>query len=883
MTLVADPTIMRQALESGPAAADGLIAVCSTRDWSGLQTYDIDEAIAWVMDEDKGAAEGIYVRVTTVSNRLPAGKRGSARDTHALVDMWSDIDFGNMAHKAKGLPETAEEARDIPRFAGLPAPTRVDHSGAGLYVRWALEKPLVVGVDIDFDAAQKLASDWQNALVMGAKKMGVSYGAGVKDLARVLRLPGSINRKPGRVPVMCQIIESGGPTYSLEQMLTVAEKLNPKPRPKPTAAARSTSSGQAAAKKSYQGAGPLEILGNHPSVPAILSFAGASYGEQAKGACPMCTGGECEWWLRAGWDAGCSPSGISVHKGGFAVTVRSDNAGVPDGGLNQVLSPGQLFAWLHHNGDQSAAARDILAASRSDPAATAAALALPADVLAEIKATKTVPEKEAARPEPAKDDEPSSPKPDSTEITRLSNALIEQLGTYMHLKDTGYLKFSLAVGVSSELDGDPLWGMVVGAPSGGKTEGIRVQDTVAEEHVDDITGPALLSWTQGKNPRPTGILSRVGSRAFVTISDFSTILATSDRGGRDTLFALLRRAFDGEVIREVGNSPEPLKWTGRLTLLAAVTPAIDNFSSHTDALGPRWLYFRLPETDQVHKKATVTKRRRIVGLVEKQLEAQRLGAQLVRAARRVVRDVELADETYDYLEDAAMLTCFGRAAVPRHAYGKREIDGIPVIEEPARITSQIVALAKSLVALGETTESAVELARKAALDTVPQARLKLLELLADGEELTAAEAGRRTGIHRHVARRALEEMEVVGLVVSRRSAEDDTEESDYGTPNPWRLGEEAELVMTVFNAKWDTEHLFDEGSEGAARSVGCTIPSPQKEEEKGAQIRTSETTDGGASHTSCREGPEVSPVADSFDLWDGALEDPDDFYAYGEL
>ena len=164
--------------------------------------------------------------------------------------------------------------------------------------------------------------------------------------------------------------------------------------------------------------------------------------------------------------------------------------------------------------------------------------------------------------------------------------LLELLAGYVHLDDPGHVWFALAVAASAALDGDPLWGMLIGPSSSGKTEAIRALDRLAEP-VDELTAPALLSWTHGKQPHPTGVLTRIGSRGLVTVGDFSTVLATSDRGGRDQLFALLRRVYDGQVIRDLGNAPVPLRWSGRVTLLAACTPAIDNYASHADQLGPR--------------------------------------------------------------------------------------------------------------------------------------------------------------------------------------------------------------------------------------------------------------------------------------------------------
>ncbi|QIY95867.1 DUF927 domain-containing protein [Streptomyces sp. S1D4-11] len=379
----ADPAGVRSWL-APRMAAPGLVALCSKDDWTGIQTDDLDEAVAWVLEQDRTGTEGIYCRVTTVSQRFPKGTRGKAQDSVALFGMWSDIDFGNDLHKAENLPSSADEARDIPRFAGLPDPTRVEHSGGGLYVWHEFERPMVIGDDISFDDAVRLASDWQRALLAGAKKMGVGYGTGVKDIARVLRMPFTANRKPGRVPTLARITEDGGPRYSLDQVRELAERLAPQPKkrtPPPNAARpekqRSTDL--------HDGRGPLEILGTYPCCGEILEQVGATYAEQLPGSCSYC-GTDCQRWYRPGWQDGCSKDGVAVHKGGTAVTVRTDNfPGIAEGAIGHVLSPGQLFAALHHNGNESEASRDIIRAAHDRDGASAAARALPAEALAEIR------------------------------------------------------------------------------------------------------------------------------------------------------------------------------------------------------------------------------------------------------------------------------------------------------------------------------------------------------------------------------------------------------------------------------------------------------------------------------------------------------------------
>ena len=285
--------------------------------------------------------------------------------------------------------------------------------------------------------------------------------------------------------------------------------------------------------------------------------------------------------------------------------------------------------------------------------------------------------------------------------------LLELLATYVHLDDPGHVWFALAVAASAALDGDPLWGMLIGPSSSGKTEAIRALDTLAEP-VDEVTAPALLSWTHGRKPQPTGVLTRIGTRGLVTVGDFSTVLATSDRGGRDQLFALLRRVYDGQVTRDLGNAPVPLRWSGRLTLLAACTPAIDNYASHADQLGPRWLYYRLASASSASKRATSRKARLRAGqLASSRRQAAELTGRLVGAAHGKAASVALSAAAAEHLDDLAIVCCYGRAVVPRNAYGRREIEGLAIVEEPPRLVAQLLLLARGLLALGLQEPAAV--------------------------------------------------------------------------------------------------------------------------------------------------------------------------------
>jgi 5S rRNA maturation endonuclease (ribonuclease M5) len=391
--------------------------------------------------------------------------------------------------------------------------------------------------------------------------------------------------------------------------------------------------------------------------------------------------------------------------------------------------------------------------------------------------------------------------------------LIDVLASYQHLDDPGHVWFSLAVAISgfAELDpfmGDPLWGMLVGPSSSGKTETARALGNLAG-HVDDLTASALMSWTKGKNPRPTGVLYRIGDRGVVTIGDFSTVLAMSNKGGRDLLFALLRRAYDGHVTRDLGTAPEQLRWHGRLTILACCTPIIDEYATHADSLGPRWLYYRLAAREAAGKRAMGQAAR--IPAAEGRTRAAELAERLVAQAVDRAREVAVSEQLHQVLVDIAIVCCYGRASVPRSGYGARDITGLASVEEPPRLVKQLHQLAHALLALGAGEQQALELCRRAALDSIPQARRRVLEELAEGGPLTVSDLARRLACDRKVARFALEELAGAGVLSWPDSYDDDGDGENRFASRTWALdGPEAPLFKRVLRGQpWDEKVVTD--------------------------------------------------------------------------
>jgi hypothetical protein len=166
---------------------------------------------------------------------------------------------------------------------------------------------------------------------------------------------------------------------------------------------------------------------------------------------------------------------------------------------------------------------------------------------------------------------------------------------------------------------------------------------------------------------------------------------------------------------------------------------------------------------------------------------------------------DLPESLAEALDDVAIVTCYGRGAVPRNGYGRREIEGMAVVEEPPRLTGQLVQLAHGLLALGLDDAATLNLCRRAALDSMPEVRRATLDALARAERLTVSEVARFAKCDRKVARFALEDLAAIGLTDSPSLDDEDEDPRAWRLPHPWWLaGEDAQLVRDVMTAsRWD--------------------------------------------------------------------------------
>ena len=350
-----DTTTVRRWLGVLHGDSPGHLVVCSTDDWAGraYTPQQLDQAADYVAQLDAAGREGIYLRVTSVTTPPAAGKRGGAADSAALPALWADLDLAGPGHAERDLPPDEAAGRAVIAATGLPEPTIWVHSGGGLYPIWLLTEPHQLTAD-NLDEAKRLARDWQRVIEHAAASLGWRYGRGIGDLARVLRIPGTINRKEG-LARPCRFLAASAHRYTFRHLVdaldTAIAHIAPT-APAPTAVLPHTT--PAAVDRPAGAISPLDDYAARTDWSDILIPAGwrEHYRQD-----------DVTYWTRPGKPTGTSGSTNAL--GTDRLHVFTTSASPLEGG--ESYSKGGAYAALYHGGDHTAAARELAAAGYGTP------------------------------------------------------------------------------------------------------------------------------------------------------------------------------------------------------------------------------------------------------------------------------------------------------------------------------------------------------------------------------------------------------------------------------------------------------------------------------------------------------------------------------------
>jgi hypothetical protein len=157
----------------------------------------------------------VYVGCCALKRQPGKGSRGGESEAAFLPGAWIDVDINGSPDGRGGRVMGHAPSQDaaIKSIKTLAKPTLAVSSGYGLHIWYLLAE--------QFALADAGAQRRAKRIVHGIQRR-LEHEAGWKvdntaDLARVLRVPGTMNTK-GDTPVDVHIVYSGGPRYQLEQL-----------------------------------------------------------------------------------------------------------------------------------------------------------------------------------------------------------------------------------------------------------------------------------------------------------------------------------------------------------------------------------------------------------------------------------------------------------------------------------------------------------------------------------------------------------------------------------------------------------------------------------------------------------------------------------------
>lgn len=365
---------------------------------------------------------------------------------------------------------------------------------------------------------------------------------------------------------------------------------------------------------------------------------------------------------------------------------------------------------------------------------------------------------------------------------------------WLYLEDDRIIDVALATAVANRFPGDPLWVLIVGAPSNSKTEVLRS----FEGHNDcfflsSLTARTLVSGKETKADKDPSLLPKLNDKLLI-IKDFTSILSLRADEQRE-IMGQFREIADGKYDRSWGVGKE-FHWTGHVGFLGAVTPYYDACYSAIAQMGERFLLYRVHNKDN-HKMARIAQLN-----VSREVEMR---AEIAKAVHRFIDQFKTGtgfecQEDKDVEAKIIHLACFCalcRTHVSRDGYTRQFVQYVPEPEGTPRLVKQFMMMGIALAMVyGKPGIDAevYEVLKKIGLDLLSVQRKRLIRHLwtsgyiAGGGWATTNDIAEGVNMPGKSTLLTLEDFMILGIAGRDKDEGEEDEDVKQGRkPYKWQL------------------------------------------------------------------------------------------------
>ncbi|MBA7578304.1 hypothetical protein ES708_20166 [subsurface metagenome] len=270
------------------------------------------------------------------------------------------------------------------------------------------------------------------------------------------------------------------------------------------------------------------------------------------------------------------------------------------------------------------------------------------------------------------------------------------------------------------------------------------------------------------------LLPKLNGKVIV-IKEFTTILQKRRESRAEILFQF-REIYDGRLTCSFGTG-DTVDWKGKVGVLLAVTPAIDNQLAFMQALGERFLYYRIEnENDSDIAELALANALGESGNRNKMKKA--VHSFLNCFDKDVITPhVDISQVMKERLKALSILCAKARTSVQRESWNKEIILSQPKSELPARLVKQLLLLGISLACVrGISTidDNVYWVVKKVGCDSIPPLRVSVIytvwkhTIIFENEWLTTDEIADHQNMSKSTVKYNLEDLKLLGLIDRKR-------------------------------------------------------------------------------------------------------------------
>jgi hypothetical protein len=338
------------------------------------------------------------------------------------------------------------------------------------------------------------------------------------------------------------------------------------------------------------------------------------------------------------------------------------------------------------------------------------------------------------------------------------------------LNDDLVLDLVIATVVATKFKTDPIWLMIIGGPSSGKSElvntveEVKVKDKKFCYGISTLTENSFMSGMPARKDQETSLLHEIGDKGVIVMKDFTSILSMA-RDKREAILGQMREIYDGKFEKRTGNG-QNASWNGKINWLGAVTDAIYINDEESASMGRRTISYEMPEQSAALRRSLTKSSRQMKHTkVEEREHIKKAFAEFIQA--RIDDGInelpELPEEFSDNLEELSDFATLARSPVARDFKGS--IILVPSPEMPMRMNDQLHQLAQTVLYIndGILKEHHYRLFYKVAFDSIPKQRRMVLHSLAEYEAVSAKGLAQHLNYPTETVKKWLQEANVLKL------------------------------------------------------------------------------------------------------------------------